>query len=264
MREHFVFGKLRTKKGLNDGQAVMEWTSNLLINKGFKSDTTFADLPKDIRLIAYNHSRRAEMVFSREKTPNASVVEAVRGTTGLVPIYEPFKWTDDKGRVHELTDGGVVNLYPIDIFNDDKDRRGLPPTIGFKMTEGFPPGIDGDMLGEEGRDLENDEGDTPREESFFEYLIDHILKSVDTQGNVLRRSHTRRSVNIYCGGIRTIDFLTIGDDDEKKEWLVMQGYNAAREYLDYAERFLFLPEPLYSVFFEAKNLGKYIRNKKED
>ncbi|MFQ5989467.1 MAG: patatin-like phospholipase family protein [Candidatus Methylomirabilales bacterium] len=262
-KEHFVFSRLRTNKGLDDGQTVMDWTSDLLKNKGVSPYATFADLPKDLRLIAYNHTRESELVFSRERTPHSSVVEAVRASTGLVPIYQPFKWTDEHGRVYELTDGGVINPYPIDIFNTDKDKRGLPPTIGLKLAEGWGESSDGEMSGNQSGDVPEDETDDEKgEESFFEYLISHITKSIDTQGKyILRRSEWRRSINIYIGNIRTVDFLTIGDDLEKKTWLMEQGNRAVQEYIDYVDRFLFLAEPLHSLFFEIRNVGKYVRHK---
>lgn len=262
-KEHFVFSRLRTNKGLDDGQTIMDWTSNLLKNKSFSPYATFADLPKDLRLIAYNHSRETEMVFSKDRTPNASVVEAVRASTGLVPIYQPFKWTDEHGRVYELTDGGLINPYPIDIFNTDKDTGGLPPTIGLKLVEGWGESSDGEMSGNPSDDVSEDESDGDKgEESFFEYLISHITRSIDTQGKyILRRSELRRSINIYIGNIRTVDFLTIGDDLEKKKWLMEQGNRAVQEYIDYVDRFLFLAEPLHSLFFEMRNVSKYVRHK---
>lgn len=263
-REHFVFEKLRVKKGLDDGQAIMDWTAEVLKSKQFSPYATFADLPKDVRLIAYNHSSRAEMVFSRERTPNASVVDAVRASTGLVPIYEPFKWTDNNGRVYELTDGGVVNSYPIDIFNEEKDRKGLPPTIGLRLTEGVPEEEKGELLGEKSEEPETGESKEEKrgEESFFEYLINHITTSIDSQGKfVLKRSDVRKSINIYTGNIRTVDFLTIGNDKEKKQWLIRQGYQAVQEYIDYVNRFLFFPEALHGLFFEIKNFNKYVSGK---
>ncbi|MBW8056810.1 MAG: hypothetical protein FVQ86_02140 [candidate division NC10 bacterium] len=262
-KEHFVFSRLRANKGLDDGQTIMDWTGELLKNKGFSPYATFADLPKDVRLIAYNHSRETQMVFSKERTPNASVVEAVRGSTGLVPIYQPFKWTDDNGRVYELTDGSLINPYPTDIFNKEKDQRGLPPTVGFALREGFGESSDGDMNEDERRDLQGNEGNGGKgEEGFLEYLISHITKSIDTQGrDLLKRSEWRRNINIYIGNIRTIDFLTIGDDQEKKKWLIEQGNQAVQEYMDDAGRFLFLAEPLHSLFYEIRNAGKYVRHK---
>ena len=263
-KEHFVFSRLSANKGLDDGQAIMDWTSDLLKNKGFSAYATFADLPKDVRLIAYNHSRENQMLFSKERTPNASVVEAVRATTGLVPIYQPFKWADGHGRVYELTDGSLINPYPIDIFNKEKDKGGLPPTVGFALTEGFGQSSDGNINNEgEGGDVQGDEGSGDKgEESFLEYLISHITRSIDTQGkSLLKRSEWRRNIDIYIGNIRTIDFLTIGNDEEKKKWLMEQGSQAVQEYMDDVGRFLFLAEPLHSLFFEIRNAGKYVRQK---
>lgn len=262
-KEHFVFSRLRVNKGLDDGQTIMDWTSDLLKNKGFSPYATFADLPKDVRLIAYNHTRESEMVFSKDRTPNSSVVEAVRASTGLVPIYQPFKWRDEHGRVSELTDGGLINPYPIDMFNTEKDNSGLPPTIGFKLAEGWGESSDGEMSGDHGGDgHENESNGAKGEESFFEYLIGHITKSIDTQGKyTLKRSEWRRSINIYIGNIRTVDFLTMGDDLQKKKWLMEQANRAVQEYIDSVGRFLFLAEPLHSLFFELQNVGKYVRHK---
>jgi predicted acylesterase/phospholipase RssA len=234
-----------------------------LRKKGYSPYATFADLPKDVRLIAYNHTREKEMVFSKERSPNASVVEAVRASTGLVPIYQPLRWTDEHGRVYELTDGGLINPYPIDIFDEDKNGRGLPPTVGLRLTAGWGVENDGDPAGDHRRDSEKNGiiGDKSGE-SFLEYLISHITKSLDTEErSALRRSEWRRSINIYVGNIRTVDFLTIGDDQEKKTWLMAQGNRAVQEYIDYVDGFLFLAEPLQSLFFGIRNAGKYVRHR---
>jgi len=206
---HLLFETLRLHKGFSDGQTVVDWINILLKKKKVSPSITFADLHKDLRIMTYDYTDDCERIFSRMTTPTASVVDAIRASTALFPIFRPLEWTDEDGTVHLLTDGGFINRFPIDIFDQEKDSQRHPPTLGFKLIsekrERFP------------------------NEQFFEYLSHYMERAMQNQEPALvKRKRGRRIIQIFVGDIQSIDFLFMGNDREKKKQLCLSGYRATK------------------------------------
>lgn len=227
-----LFHKLGTLKGFDDGQAIIDWICNTVL-KGVNPHITFKDLLKDLRVIAYDYTHDSELVFSRDTTPDTEVVTAIRASAALIPIFQPARWTDEKGDIHLLTDGGVINAFPVEIFDNEKTWNGLPPTLGFKLIEEKRP--------------------HSLDEDFFIYLMYHVSRAIRNQDRLYRKPrHRRKTIYIPIGIIRSIDFLSIGNDKEVKQKLLDAGYQATKNWLDQYGSLLFLPEPLFSMGFGLK------------
>ena len=67
-----------------------------------------------------------EDVYNYLTTPQMSVIKAIRITMCIPPLFTPIE-TDD----YHLLDGGLINNYPIDLFDDNK----LEYTLGILCRE---------------------------------------------------------------------------------------------------------------------------------
>jgi NTE family protein len=100
----------------------------------------FRDLDPSIvpplRIIASDIDRQSPVVFSRERTPEVAVAQAVAASIGLPFFFRPVRLMLD-GEERTLVDGGLVANFPVWIFDDARRRRRADPTpiIGFRLLE---------------------------------------------------------------------------------------------------------------------------------
>ncbi|MBS0290687.1 MAG: patatin-like phospholipase family protein [Proteobacteria bacterium] len=159
-----------------DGNAFHHWASFMVeqilgdknatfreLHEKKKSDPTLKDLIfKATRYNAANHAQ-AEQTFSFEETPEVCIADALRASMAFPVAFKPWKVkqkefnknANDKSYSLEtfgvFADGGILNNYPIDVFNSQsyydgqylpverKDHNGKPIEInpcalGFSLT----------------------------------------------------------------------------------------------------------------------------------
>lgn len=77
---------------------------------------TFAQLHEktemNLCVVATNLKTHNLQVFDKHSTPDVSVVDAVRASMALPPIFEPVQIGDEI-----LCDGGLLNNFPVDLFD---------------------------------------------------------------------------------------------------------------------------------------------------
>ncbi len=132
-------GLIRTlfKYGWNSGSAVKEWFGKLMEDAGLERTTTFIELAircpeaPDLYLKGTNISTGTSVTFCAEETPDMAVLDAVR-----ISMSIPFFFSSVKLNGEHYADGGVLNNYPIQLF----DRRPFfegqgvnPYTLGFRL-----------------------------------------------------------------------------------------------------------------------------------
>ena len=61
------------------------------------------------------------IVFSTDLTPNQSILDSIEMSCALPLLFKPPKYFE-KERGHEYIDGGLINNFLIDIFDDSKER----------------------------------------------------------------------------------------------------------------------------------------------
>lgn len=133
----FGLWNLFTKYGWNTGKKVEEWFGGLIENSGIPKNVTFAQLRalKKACPILYikgtNITKGTSVTFSANTTPDFSVLKAVRISMSIPVFFTAPKFLGDK-----YSDGGVLNNYPIRLFDgppfhtSDKPN---PYTLGFKV-----------------------------------------------------------------------------------------------------------------------------------
>lgn len=107
---------LTCKGSLVKGDVFLNTIRRILKAKVFNdpdstSDVTFKDLKMDLIIVASNITSRESLFFSKQRTPNASVAEAVRQSMSV-----PFLFQHRLNASQEIMDGGLVENYPWWIF----------------------------------------------------------------------------------------------------------------------------------------------------
>ena len=107
--------------GLNPGDSLDKLLVSILKQKGFSPDITFAQLTKDKRIRKTFRCYAAELQksvvkeMSYEKTPNMSVVKAIRASMSLPILYTPVKDGDSL-----LVDGGLIHNLPLAFLKEEE------------------------------------------------------------------------------------------------------------------------------------------------
>jgi NTE family protein len=203
--------RLLTHYGLYKGDFFLEWMRDRLSTK-LQVQPTFADLPKDCHVFATNLNTRSLTEFSREKTPDVSVAEAVRCSMSIPLFFAAYSLG---GSLY--VDGGVILNYP---FLDFEQRD--PGTV---------LGLHLDDLSHK-MPARHDLGyDNPVEyvKALFETLVGAQQNAEFEIDSVARK----QSVRIDDDGIRATDF---GISSAQKALLVENGYKATIAFLNGGRR----------------------------
>jgi NTE family protein len=243
--------RLVDRYGWYSGEALEDWLREQLPGPG--GSVTFRQLDEarpeapELWVVATNLSAGYVEVFSPEATPEAPVAEAVRASASI-PLYLAAPERDEAVYV----DGGVVNNYPVrlfdrrDLLSDDRPLKALEIPERYEAANvDRPPErchcINDETLGfrvDEAEQIEvYREGAPPPEEpidglrDFAVRLGETILQLQDRRH--LRSEDWRRTVYIDAQGVGTTDFDQVAaDDTDVRQRLVEAGRKATREHLD--------------------------------
>ncbi len=98
------------------------------LDKLGKSDFTFDELyqvtKKNLILVGVNVSKKQQEYFCKNTTPNMSVIKAIKISSSFPFIFDPIKHNNML-----YIDGGVMNNFPIEYFNNSDE------TLGVNITE---------------------------------------------------------------------------------------------------------------------------------
>ncbi len=189
--------RLVKKYGIYQGNKFLRWIKDKLNLKEIES---FQDYKKDVKIVASDVNQKRIKVFSKAKTPNMSVAEAVRMSMGIPLFYIPYNYNNNL-----YVDGGVMNNLPLKVFNNSKLA-----TLGFMLIEKESTGR---------KEVHN----------FFDYIssLMEMIIAVNEQRQIeLSSSHI---IAIETGKIKATNFTLT---TEGKEWLYQSGYNKVQNNVD--------------------------------
>jgi NTE family protein len=175
-------------------------------DKGIVLPERFIDYDKDIDLIVVTTDVESKkpFYFSKENTPFEITYKCVRASCSAPFIFTPVELKTNQNANLLLSDGGIVNNYPIDF--DGSDRN----TIGFRIVSGG-------------------EGERCEVKTRFDY-ISSILNSMlcETRREHLEDAIYAKTINInipddYSG----FDFINFKEEDVDKLFDI--GYKEAEE-----------------------------------
>ena len=191
---------------------------------------TFADFRergfRDLYIIAANVSQQKGEVFSAETTPDAPVAAALLISHSIPLFFESIQFDGQHiGEGDYYADGGLVDNYPIDLFD-------------------YPHYLDGGMLLQDGMNWQTLglHNHTPQELNgtgrpitglltYMESLAQMIINMQNLKLS-LHQLNMRRTIQISNLGISATNFSIkpiLGD--EIYEQLVAEGYRTARDFM---------------------------------
>lgn len=241
-----------TSRLLNDfgwykGDFFRGWIGGVVEDITGDSNTTFADIEvakqrcgyKSMYFVGTNLSTRSQVVFSAETTPDMPIADAVR-----ISMSIPFMFAAPRIDGDVFCDGGVVNNFPIRLFDCEKyfhDQDYLaklrhahdgnnspdhhitnPETLGLKI----------DNKQELAAFRDDQELTAADVDDFFAFTSALLSTLLDAQQNVhLNDADWQRTVFIDALGIKTTEFDL---SDERKQMLIESGRKGALHYLNNA------------------------------
>ena len=237
--------------GRYEGNVLREWLQDEVAAKTGSKTSTFADIQKmkqeknfkDIYMIGSNLSTGFSEIFSYDTTPDMALADAMRISMSLPLFFAAVRAKNSDVYV----DGGVMNFYPITIFDKPKylhnnnnqyeiDRYNLynakmhlndkeklvcnQETLGFRVESTREIGI-----------LEHhDDPPNHKIDGIISYLKSFKDSLFNLQNNTyLHSDDYKRTVFINSLGISDRDFDI---PDEQKEKLVESGIKTTEAYLN--------------------------------
>lgn len=210
--------RLISCRGIYPGINVSRWVELILEGRA----KTFRELPVDFRVTAYDITNREVVIFSKRTHPNLRIADAIRATISYPLVFYPIPYREN-GKERNLIDGGFAVNFPIDVFDKEKDRRGRPLTIGFKLVSTAPKetvyGIDSIGVGPP--------------EQFIQFIIGFAHLAIDNQERFyISRPAWNRVVPIDVGEVTALNFNI---DAAGIERLYDAGCRATNAFLDNLE-----------------------------
>lgn len=243
--------RLITKFGWYKGEFFREWIGELIKKKLGVPYATFRDLKEagrpELYVYGTNLSTRFGEIFSHEHTPTVRIADAVRISMSIPLFFEAVRNVRDDVYV----DGGVLNNYPIKLFDREKyispenrakmavkteyyekeNKRFLEKhpssspyrynkeTLGFRL----------DSKQEIGVFRYGNEPQHHKIGDFFDYAKALITTLIESQGTThLHSDDWQRTIYIDTLGVGTTDFDL---SDAMKKKLEDSGRTGAEEYL---------------------------------
>jgi NTE family protein len=243
--------RLLSQYGWYKGDFFHDWIGSLIEKKAGNAHATFNDLHgqpgfRDMYFIGTNLSTHFAEVFSFEHTPRMRIADAVRISMSIPLFFASV----ESARGDRYVDGGVLDNYPIKLFDrekyidaGDRPQHSKRPDYYKAQNKSFlqahpessPYVYNKETLGfrldsKEEIAVFRDGAEPPATKinDFFDYawaLIGTILDSQASQH--LHGDDWQRTVYIDTLGVGTTDFDL---DDEKKLELVESGITHTNQY----------------------------------
>lgn len=192
---------------------------------------TFADFQgcgfRDLHIIVTNISSRRMEVFNAANTPDVAVADALLMSQSIPLFFEAVQFDGQQvGHGHYYGDGGVLNNFPIHIFDQ--------PSF-MVMNEWFVNGVNWETLGLRLYTPPDCPGTQRPITSLVSYLANLLEAMVDQQDAVFATNQADqwRTIDINNCCVSLTDFtVQPGSDDPRYQKLVAAGREAAANYLD--------------------------------
>jgi len=225
------FYNIWSKLGVHKSSKLETQISKILkkkINPKITLRELYLESGKDLVIVSCCISREKAVYFHHATFPNVQLIDALIASISVPGIFQPRKYnflgTDDY-----YVDGGVVDNYPLWVFNDLKAlyNGGLnkvkrcnidPKTLGLKL---FCKGEFNDFDVYEGRKQISSAIDLGVE------LVNTFMMQIER--NEISPSYISQTVPISTGDMHFLDF-DIGE--KKKNYLIKSGEKSVKNYFD--------------------------------
>lgn len=243
--------RLITDFGWYKGDYFRDWIGELIKKKTGNEHSTFKELSlnkeyKELFLIGTNISTGFSEVFSSEHTPRESVADAVRISMSVPLFFRAIQNTRDDYYV----DGGMVNNYPVKLFDREKyiaksmlrkngrktdyynkQNREIKKTSSKYIFNNETLGFRLDKR--EVIAMFRDKAEPPRNKinDFFDYAGALIKTLMNIQNNQhLHSDDWQRTIYIDTTGFDWLDFKM---EKKEKQKLIVEGINGTKKYFEW-------------------------------
>lgn len=209
--------------GFHSGDDFYDWYGNLLQEAAGRKDVTFRDIEsqfhKQLVITGTCLNRRETEYYSPQQTPEMPVRDAVRISMSLPAFFQPIQRDGDI-----LVDGGVLNNYPIWVFDGGaypghpEGRIAAPnsATLGLKL-------LTPEELAEQaGRKMAGEIDDL---KDFASALVDCLTTQIERLH--IKTGDWQRTIAINTGTINTKQFDLSASE---KQFLLDEGRKAAEQF----------------------------------
>ena len=199
----FNIHRLVNNYGWHKGDYFRNWIADLIAQRTGNRESTFADIEamkdskgfKSLYFVGTNLSTSFSEVFSAEHTPRVCIADAVRISMSIPLVFAAERGT--RGDVY--VDGGVLNNYPIKLFDRDKYLIG---SSNFKKTSYY------DTINRQVKRQMKD-----RSVSEYVYNEETLGFRLDTKEEIaMFRDHaepTRRTINNFFDYVRAFAYTIL-------------------------------------------------------
>jgi NTE family protein len=243
--------RLINEYGWYKGDFFRKWIGDIIEEKTGNSETTFGDISpknqnafKEMFFVGTNLSTGFSEVFSHEHTPRICIADAVR-----ISMSIPFFFVAKRSvRGDVYVDGGVLNNYPVKLFDREKysekyyqtpeyyqkhndklvrDKKHVSKYIYNQETLGFRL----DSAKEIAFFRDQAEPDREKIDDLFSYTFSLVKTLIEFQSNNhLHSDDWQRSIYIDTLGVKTTDFDI---DNNIKNKLIKSGREGTEKYFEW-------------------------------
>lgn len=220
--------RLVNQHGWYANHNLYRWMGDLLDEQCGDRRVTFGDLQtqgrRELFIVATNLSRRETEIFSAATTPNVAVVDALLLSQSIPFFFEAPRFDGHKlGAGDVYTDGGVLDNYPLQLFDE--------PRHAFERNH-FADGINWETLGCR-LFTPSDCKDHNEISTLIDYVVNlFALNSAEDIGYASNPTARERTVEISNCCVDSTDFdIRPFPDDERYCNLVEAGHTAMAKYL---------------------------------
>ncbi|MBO9491836.1 patatin-like phospholipase family protein [Endozoicomonas sp. G2_1] len=194
----FSLLKLIRCGGLSSGDAFEQWVDHYLAGK------TFAQLEKNLHIVATDVKKGTPVIFDKERTPNLKVSLAVRFSMSI-PLFFSFKPFNQ----HLMVDGSILSE---DALHRDWAQDGTP-VLCFRLR------------GEHDYDDIKTNGIFP--------IINYVTLLIRTFMTTISREYINdafwhNTIVVNTGKSSAVDFMM---SEQEKEILFFKGYHTAKQVI---------------------------------
>ena len=207
--------------GLYKGDKFYSWIGDVLSRKTGDPDITFQQLKdrynRDLIITGSNLSRRKLEIYSPMWTPDMPVRKAVRISMSIPLFFQPVIRNDtETDTPMYLVDGGLLENYPMTVFQQHGTCYVLDETIGFKLL-GENEKADQQIY----HGIDKIDGITKMVKSLVRAMMLQIERLY------IKKNYWERTVAIPTGDVSATDFDM---DDSTKSLLYEWGYDACNTF----------------------------------
>lgn len=203
--------RLFNKYGIAKGDAFFKWYGEIMYKKTGNKNITFQEVydkfGNDLIITGTNVDKQKTVYFSYKTHPDMAVRQAVRISMSIPFFYEPVKYNDDL-----YVDGGVLQNYPIDVF-DDVNTECNPCAIGILL------------VSED--EIQHKELDTGSVIKFGMAIVNGMLNQLSLRH--ISSQYWKQTIKVNTFDISSTNFSLT---KEQQNRLLTSGYTAVEKWLN--------------------------------